>query len=118
MPDAQVAAFRPPIGTVSMRRLQDLPVQGTIVELQVSMTRWRCCDRLCDRRTFADQADRGIKPYAPQTGRVAELARRIGCAVVGRLAERLMRRLGMPQVTIGSFVTSSATQFRMLPLTN
>ena len=61
-----------------MRRLQDLPVQGTIVELQVNMTRWRCCNQLCDRRTFAGQADQVIKPYARQTGRVAELARLIG----------------------------------------
>jgi transposase len=79
------------------RRLQDLPVQGTIVELQVNMTRWRCCNQLCDRRTFADQADRAIKPYARQTGRVAELACLIRYAVGGRQTERLMRRLGMPQ---------------------
>jgi transposase len=80
-----------------MRRLQDLPVQGTIVELQVSMTRWRCCNQLCDRRTFADQADQVMKPYARQTGRVAALARLIGHALGGRPAERLMRRLGVPQ---------------------
>jgi transposase len=80
-----------------MRRLQDLPVQGAVVELQVSMTRWRCCNQSCDRRTFADQAGQVIKPYARQTGRVAELARLIGYAVGGRPAERLMRRLGMPQ---------------------
>jgi transposase len=35
------------------RRLQKMPVQGTIVELQVNMTRWRCCNQLCDRRTLA-----------------------------------------------------------------
>jgi transposase len=80
-----------------MRRVQDLPVQGTVVELQVTMTRWRCCNQSCERRTFADQADRVIKPYARQTGRVAELAHLIGYAVGGRPAERLMRRLGMPQ---------------------
>jgi hypothetical protein len=80
-----------------MRRLQDLLVQGTIVELQVNMTRWQCCNQLCDRRTFADQADQVIKPYARKTGRVAELARLIGYAVGGRPAERLMWRLGMPQ---------------------
>jgi transposase len=79
------------------RRVQDLPVQGTIVELYLSMTRWRCSNQLCDRQTFADQADQAIKPYARQTGRVVELARLIGYAVGGRPAERLMRRLGMPQ---------------------
>jgi transposase len=80
-----------------VRRLQDLPVQGTIVELQVSMSRWRCGNLLCDRRTFADQAGQVIKPYARQTGRVAELARLIGHAVGGRPGERLMGRLGVPQ---------------------
>jgi transposase len=79
------------------RRVQDLPVQGAIVELQVNMTRWRCCNQLCDRQTFADQVDQVIKPYARQTGRVAELARLIGYAAGGRPAERLMRRLGLPQ---------------------
>jgi transposase len=38
-----------------------------------------------------------IKPYARQTGGAAELARLIGYAVGGRPAERLMRRLGVPQ---------------------
>jgi hypothetical protein len=76
------------------RRLQDLPVQGTIIELQVSMTRWRRCNWLCNRRPFADQADGVIKPYAQQTVREAGL---IEYAVGGRPAERLMRRLGVPQ---------------------
>ena len=93
-----------------VRRLQDLPVQGTIVELQVSMSRWRCGNPLCDRRTFADQAGQVIKPYARQTGRVAELARLIGHAVGGRPGERLMGRLACRRVMIGSYVTSSATR--------
>ena len=79
------------------RRVQDLPVQGMIVELHLSMTRWRCRNQLCDRQTFADQADQAVRSSARQTGRVAELARLIGYAVGGRPAERLMRRLGMPQ---------------------
>src|SRR3954451_6473140 len=79
------------------RRVQDLPVQGMIVELHLSMTRWRCSSQLCDRQTFADQADQAVKPYARQTGRVAELARLIGHAVGGRPAERLLLRLGVPQ---------------------
>jgi transposase len=71
-----------------MRRLQDLPVQGASVELEVTMTRWRCCNQSCDRQTFADQSDQAIKPYARQTGRVAELARLIGYAVGGRPVAR------------------------------
>jgi hypothetical protein len=48
-----------------MRRLQDLPVQGTIVELQVSMTRWRCCNR----SRCACGVD--VRSKAPGLGRVA-----------------------------------------------
>jgi transposase len=58
-----------------VRRLQDLPVQGTIVELQVSVRRWRCCNMLCQRQTFVDRVDQAFMPHARQTHRVAELAR-------------------------------------------
>jgi transposase len=37
-----------------MRRLQDLSLQGTSVGLQVNMTRWRCCNQLCERPIFVD----------------------------------------------------------------
>ena len=80
-----------------VRRLQDLPVQGTIVELQVSVRRWRCCNMLCQQQTFVDRVDQAFMPHARQTRRVAELARSIGYATGGRPAERLMRRLGLPQ---------------------
>jgi transposase len=80
-----------------LRRLQDLPVQGAIVELQVSVTRWRCSNSLCVRQTYVDRIDQVIKPYSRETGRVAELARTIAYAVGGRPAERLLRRLGLPQ---------------------
>ena len=107
-PSCRVQAIRR--DSFYVRRLQDLPVQATIVELQVSMTRWRCCNQLCDRRTFADQVDQAIKPYARQTRRVAELARLIGYAVGGRPAERLMGGLACRRLMIGSFVTLSATR--------
>jgi hypothetical protein len=83
--------------SASVRSLQDLPVQGTIVELQVSVRRWRCCNMLCQRQTFVDRVDQALMPHARQTRRVAELARSIGYAAGGRPAERLMRRLGLPQ---------------------
>jgi transposase len=80
-----------------VRRLQDLPVQGTSVELQVAITRWRCSNGLCERRTFVDQSGQALMPRARETRRVAELARSIGHVAGGRPSERLMRRLGMPQ---------------------
>ena len=80
-----------------VRRLQDLPVQGTTVELQVSVTRWRCGNRLCERKTFVGQPDQVFRPRARETRRVADLARLIGYVAGGRPAERLMRQLGLPQ---------------------
>ena len=56
-----------------VRRLQDLPVQGMIVELQVSVTRWRCCNTLSRlQQTFVDLVDQAFMPHARQTRRVAE----------------------------------------------
>src|SRR5271165_2806555 len=80
-----------------VRRLQDLPVQATPVELHVGVTRWRCCNKLCPRQTFVDRTDHVFLPHARQTCRVAELARSIGYVAGGRPTERLMRRLGLPQ---------------------
>jgi transposase len=80
-----------------VRRLQDLPVQGTTVELQVGVTRWRCGNRLCERKTFVGQPDQVFRPRARETRRVADLARLIGYVAGGRPAERLMRQLGLPQ---------------------
>ncbi|HWF09305.1 MAG TPA: ISL3 family transposase, partial [Bryobacteraceae bacterium] len=102
--NASVEARCPGCGTSSqrrhsayVRRLQDLPVQGTSVELQVSVTQWRCGNRSCQRNTFVDLADQVFMPRARETRRVAELARSIGYVAGGRPAERLMRLLGLPQ---------------------
>ena len=81
----------------NMRRLQDLPVQGTTVELQVGVSRWRCCNTACRRQTFVHRLDQTFLPHARQTCRVAELARSIGYVSGGRPAERLLRRMGLPQ---------------------
>src|SRR5271166_319012 len=78
-----------------VRRIQDVPVQATPVELHVGVTRWRCCNKLCPRQTFVDRTDHVFLPHARQTCRVAELARSIGYVAGGRPTERLMRRLGL-----------------------
>jgi transposase len=80
-----------------VRCLQDLPVQGERVELQLRMIRWRCDNQNCHRQTFAGQIAGVAKSYARQTGRVTELARLLAYTAGGRGAERLLRRLGLPQ---------------------
>ena len=80
-----------------VRRLQDLPVQGKAVEVHLRTNRWRCVNPSCPRKTFADRSAPAAVAYARQTGRAAELVRLVGHAAGGRPAERLLRRLGMPQ---------------------
>jgi transposase len=80
-----------------VRRLQDLPVQGITVALNVKVNRWRCRNRGCERKTFTDLLPRVARPFARRTRRVSELAHLIGHAAGGRPAERLMTRLGLPQ---------------------
>jgi len=80
-----------------VRHLQDLPVQGTAVTLQVRLARWQCRNRRCQRRTFADRLPEIARSFARRTCRAAELGRLVGHAAGGRPAERLMTRLGLPQ---------------------
>jgi transposase len=80
-----------------VRRLQDLPVQGVTVALNVKVDRWRCRNRVCERKTFSDLLSRIARPFARRTRRVSALAHLIGHAAGGRPAERLMTRLGLPQ---------------------
>ena len=80
-----------------VRRLQDLPVQGKAVEVHLRTTRWRYVNPSCPRKTFAGRSAPAVAAYARQTGRAAELVRLVGHAAGGRPAERLLRRLGMPQ---------------------
>jgi transposase len=80
-----------------VRHLQDLPVQGTAVTLQVRLARWQCRNRRCQRRTFADRLAEIARSFARRTCRAAELARLVGHAAGGCPAERLMTRLGLPQ---------------------
>ncbi|MGP0010622.1 MAG: ISL3 family transposase [Methylocella sp.] len=80
-----------------VRHLQDLPVQGTAVTLQVRLARWQCRNRRCQRRTFAERLPGIARSFGRRTCRAAELGRLVGHAAGGRPAERLMTRLGLPQ---------------------
>jgi len=77
--------------------LQDLPVQGAAVSLNLKVGRWRCRDPRCHRRTFTACLPLIAEPFARRTRRVSDLARLLTHAAGGRPAERLMTRLGLPQ---------------------
>src|SRR5271166_2412060 len=78
------------------RHLQDLPVQGAVVIVKMGVSRWRCLNGECERRTFTDQLPEIVSPHARRTQRIAELVHLIGHDTGGRPGERLMKRLGMP----------------------
>jgi transposase len=80
-----------------VRHLQDLPVQGAAVTLNLKVGRWRCRDPRCDRRTFTARLPLIAEPFVRRTRRVSDLARLPTHAAGGRPAERLVTRLGLPQ---------------------
>jgi transposase len=80
-----------------VRQLQDLPVQGMAVRLEVRMTRWRCRNDECERYSFVEGLEKSAPSHARRTRRVIELARLLGHATGGLAAERLLFRLGIPQ---------------------
>jgi hypothetical protein len=79
------------------RRLQDLPVQGSPVVLEVELSRWRCRNPHCSRESFVEQFHGVAPPHGRRTRRVTELARLIGYAAGGRPTERILIQLGLPQ---------------------
>ncbi|SCB42712.1 Transposase [Rhizobium miluonense] len=78
------------------RCLQDLPVQGQAVKIQLALIRWQCKHPICPRRTFTDQLSKIALPYAHRTVRMADIVDLVGHRMGGRPAENLMNRLGMP----------------------
>jgi hypothetical protein len=79
-----------------VRHLQDLPAQGSAVVMRMEVSRWRCLNRECQRRTFADRLPEIVCPHGRRTDRTAELVHLFGHGTGGRPGERLMKRLGMP----------------------
>ena len=71
-------------------------MQGAAVMVRMKVSRWRCLNRKCERRTFADQLAEVVCPHARRTQRIAEFVHLFGHGTGGRPGERLMKRLGMP----------------------
>ncbi|HEY4042519.1 MAG TPA: ISL3 family transposase [Rhodopila sp.] len=79
-----------------IRSLQDLPAQGTPVLIEARVTRWRCLNGQCERRTFAGRRPDLTAPFARRTTRMAGIVRLFGHAAGGRPSERLLARRSMP----------------------
>jgi hypothetical protein len=79
------------------RRLLDLPSHGRVVQLQVSVRRFRCMHPNCPRRIFAEQLSDGVAGRsARRTFRLEAIVHHLGLALGGRPAATLARRLMLP----------------------
>ena len=78
-----------------VRRIKDLPWQGAAVEIQVQARRFRCRNRRCHRKIFAERIPPVAVNHAQQTRRLSETVRLIGYMLGGNPGERLSRRLGI-----------------------
>jgi len=78
------------------RRPADLPSLGRAVHIGLDVRRFYCRNPACARRTFAEQLPELIMPHARRTRRLAEAQGRVGIALSGKGAARLLRHLAMP----------------------
>jgi transposase len=79
-----------------IRRLKDLPWQGCAVELRLKVRRFRCRNRTCGRKIFAEAAPEVARSHARWTTRVGEIIRLIGYTAGGLPGSRILDRLAIP----------------------
>lgn len=79
-----------------LRRLKDLPWQGCAVELRLKARRFRCRNRACARKIFAEPIPEVARSHARWTTRVGEIIRLIGYTAGGLPGSRILDRLAIP----------------------
>ena len=78
------------------RHSADLPSLGRRVRVGLRVRRFYCRNARCARRTFAEQLPELVVPYARRTRRLGEAQGRVGVALGGEAATRLLEHLAMP----------------------
>ena len=78
-----------------VRNLADLPISGRAVRLRVDARRFRCDQKRCTRRIFAERTA-ALAPWSRRTARLDALAHHLGLALGGRPGASLARRLVLP----------------------
>ncbi len=81
---------------IYVRQPTDLPSSGREVRLSVRVRRFYCHNHTCSKQTFTEPLRRLLKPYARRTQRLAKAQGRIGIALGGDAAARLLVHLAMP----------------------
>jgi len=77
------------------RHAADQPGVGHLLVLHLRVRRFRCQNRRCPRRTFAEQVPQVVARYARRTQGLRAALERIGLALGGRPGERLSSHLGL-----------------------
>ena len=78
------------------RHPADLPSLGCSVRVGLLLRRFYCLNPVCARRTFAEHLPGLVAPYARRTRRLAISQGRVGVALGGEAAARLLPHLAMP----------------------
>jgi transposase len=77
-----------------LRRLDDLPIGGRPVQLEVRARRFLCDASSCRRWTFAERLDETVAPRkARRTGQLDEIVVCLAIALGGRPAAALAKRI-------------------------
>jgi transposase len=77
------------------RRLSDLPCAGQPIHLQLTVRKFFCHIRACERRIFTERLPTFVEPWAQMTIRLKEAIAAVGLATSGSLGTRLSARLGI-----------------------
>jgi len=88
-PDCQQASSR--VHSYYMRCPMDLPSSGRPISLALQVRHFRCSNRACPRKTFAEPLPNFLSPYAQRTSRLRESLRKLGEETGGEAGARLSR---------------------------
>lgn len=77
------------------RRLKDLPSVGQTVLLHLTVRRFFCHNRVCQRKIFTERLPAFVEPWAQMTLRLSQALQAIGLSTSGSLGARLSNRLGI-----------------------
>jgi len=77
------------------RTLSDATCAGRQVQLSLTVRRFYCRNRVCERKVFTEHLPRFVKPWARMTIRLSEHLQAVARAPSGRGGIKLAVRLGM-----------------------
>lgn len=77
------------------RTLRDASCLGRQMQLSLTVRRFYCRNRVCERKVFTERLPRFVNPWARMTIRLSEHLQAVGLATSGRGGIKLAVRLGM-----------------------